>query len=128
MALAFIWLVIRTVDTYHKKYQISREIEKLKAEVGNLEQSNQEISALIEYFGSQSFLEKETKEKLNMKKEGEEVVIIEPPKEPVTGILSDASSAILQSENQEFAQEDNMAKSGVSSEPNFIKWWKFLFK
>ncbi len=128
MALAFIWLAIRTVDIYYKKYQISREIEKLKAEVGNLEQSNQEISALIEYFSSQSFLEKETKEKLNLKKEGEEVVIIEPPKEPVAGMFSDASSAILQSENQEFAQEDNMTESEVSSEPNFVKWWKFLFK
>ena len=39
---------------------------------------------MIDYLSSQSFLEKQAREKLNMKKEGEQVVIIEPSKDATT--------------------------------------------
>jgi cell division protein FtsL len=81
LLLGFLWLVLNAVDIYYKKYKINKQIEDLKAQITSAEKSNQQISDMIDYLGSQSFLEKQAKEKLNMKKPGEEVVIIEPHKE-----------------------------------------------
>jgi len=121
LLLCFIWLGLSVADVYYKKYKIAKEVNDLKDQIAKTEKSNQQISAMIDYLSSQSFLEKEAREKLNMKKPGEEVVIIEPSKE-----VSTSASSFLGGGNPE-----NQTSSPVSasiSESNFVKWWKYFFK
>lgn len=122
LLLGFIWLVLNAVDVYYKKYKINKQIEDLRAQIASAEKSNQQISEMINYLGSQSFLEKEAREKLNMKKPGEEVVIIEPQKEQAT-----STQEVLPGKN-ETEKNNNLTQEPPKSESNLAKWWKFFFK
>lgn len=122
LLLGFIWLVVNVVNIYYRKYKINKEIEDLKAQIASAQKSNQQISEMIDYLGSRDFLEKEAREKLNMKKPGEEVVIIEPPKQQAT-----SAKEVLSGKN-ETEKKDNLAQEQPESESNLAKWWKFFFK
>ena len=77
LLLAFIWLVLVSVKAFYKKRQLDKEIQNLKAEIAKTEQKGQELKQLLNYFGSQDYLEREAKDKLNLKKEGESVVMVQ---------------------------------------------------
>ena len=114
--LAFIWLGLVLTKTFYKKYQLNQEIESLKVEISKMDRKEQELSKLIDYLGSQDYLEKEAREKLNLKKEGESVLMvseIELAKE-----LSDSSN-----QGPTVSSEEKLA-----SDNNLVKWWKFFFK
>lgn len=95
-------------ETY-RKYQVQKEINALQTEIENLEKSNQELAALLEYVKTESFKEKEAREKLNLQKSGEKVVII-PSQE-----LNQQQSADI----EKAAENINIS--------NPIKWWQYLF-
>jgi cell division protein FtsL len=122
LLLGFIWLVVNVVSVYYRKYKINKEVEDLKAQIASAEKSNQQISEMIDYLGSQSFLEKEAREKLNMKKPGEEVVIIEPQRQQATSVPE-----VLPGKN-EIEKNENLAQEPPKSESNLAKWWEFFFK
>ena len=122
LLLGFIWLVVNVVNVYYRKYKINKEIEDLKAQIASTQKSNQQISEMIDYLGSKDYLEKEARGKLNMKKPGEEVVIIEPPKQQTTSVQE-----VLPGKN-ETGKNDNLAQEPPKSESNLAKWWKFFFK
>lgn len=61
---------------YNENRATNQNLESLKKEIEDLEKDNQEFSRLIEYFNSSSFVEKEAREKLGLKKNGEKVVAI----------------------------------------------------
>ncbi len=120
LLLGFIWLSVQLVNVFYRKYKLNKEIVDLKAQISNSEKSNQQISAMFDYLGSPEFLEKEAREKLNMKRQGEEVVIVEPEKEQATttGMSLDLN---LPSAEQIFA-------NGKKEDSNFMKWWKYFFR
>ncbi len=122
LLLGFIWLVLNAVDVYYKKYKINKQIEDLKAQITSAQNTNQQISEMIDYLGSQSFLEKEAREKLNMKKLGEEVVIIEPQRQQAT-----SAQEVLPG-NDKGDKEDNLVQETPKSESNLAKWWRFFFR
>jgi cell division protein FtsL len=126
LLLGFIWLIMGVVNVYYKKYQINKQVEKLKSEIAKTEQNNQQISAMIDYLGSQSFLEKEAREKLNMKKEGEEVVMVEPAKN-LAGAGAQAPGELLP-ENESQAKPQVSGGSNKEKESNFSKWRRYFFK
>jgi cell division protein FtsB len=114
LILAFIWLSLVLIKTIYKKYELNREINNLKAEIEKMDKSGQEMNQLLDYFSSQSFLEKEAKEKLNLRKEGESVVMV-------------SEEAV----NQELItlQATSSAKEGsFEKKNNFLKWWEYFFK
>ena len=80
-----------------------------------MEKKHQELDQLISYVGSQDFLEKEAKDKLNLKKEGENVAMINESAlgREVAGEAATTTSA----QNQD----------KPSSENKLIRWWKFFF-
>ncbi len=123
LIIATIWVVLICLKITSKRYQMAREINNINQEIERLKQNNQNLTALIESFNNQSFLEKEAKRRLNLRKEGEEVVIL--PKNEF-------------SDNQTTTPETNSASLAGSSnqnqvvdnkeEPNFQKWWRYFFK
>ena len=80
-----------------------------------MEKKHQELDQLISYVGSQDFLEKEAKDKLNLKKEGENVAMIN---ESALGQEAVGGSATTTPAQNPVAPKD---------ENKLIRWWKFFF-
>ncbi|HRY52377.1 MAG TPA: septum formation initiator family protein [Candidatus Portnoybacteria bacterium] len=117
LLLAFVWLSLVLAKAFYKKRQMDQEISSLKTEIEKMDKKGQELNQLLSYFNSQSYLEKEAKDKLNLKKEGESVVMVQ-------GVSSEELAA---SENV-----GNLSIEAAVSEQvednNLVKWWKFFFK
>ncbi len=62
---------------YRQKRVINREIKSLEAEVTQLEHKNSSLQQVLDYMQSDQFVEEEARTKLNYKKPGEQVVVIE---------------------------------------------------
>jgi len=106
LILALIGLVIAVSKESYRRYQIDKEAADLKKEIASLEEKNESLTDLLNYFNSEKFLEKEARLKLNLTKEGEKLVII-------------SSDKTAGPENQdESNQEEEIS--------NFEKWWRWL--
>lgn len=71
-------------ETY-RKYQITTEIQEQRAAIARLERSNRELDDLVHYLQTDSYRERVARERLGLKREGEEVVVVpESASEPVT--------------------------------------------
>lgn len=75
-----------TVKLYMQKSEVDSEIDKLSRKADELNRSNQELSELVKYFNTPEYKEREAREKLNLKKPGEEVVVL--PKESESKVLN----------------------------------------
>lgn len=75
----------------YKNYQFNLEEAQLRDEVLTLEVEIQDLKNQIVYYQSDSYKEKMIRAKLNLKKDGEEVIVItpEPDAEIVTEELED---------------------------------------
>jgi cell division protein FtsL len=69
-------LVVSNFKIRERRKELISQIETLKKEIQNLEEKNQEMKAGISESQTQDYLEKEAREKLGLKKPGEEVVAI----------------------------------------------------
>ena len=120
MVIALVALLLNFVRESYHKYQLSEEISGLETEVKRLEGRKQQLAGLMEYFEQESYLEREARQRLNLKKPGEKVVILSQKAdadiENGQGIdnISDDNTDLGQStENQETA--------------NYWKWWEYFF-
>jgi len=115
LLLAVIWLSLVLVKTFYRRHQLDNEISSLKGEIDKLEKKHQELDQLISYVGSQDFLEKEAKDKLNLKKEEENVAMINESAlgREVAGEAATTTSA--------------QNPAGSNNENKLIQWWKFFF-
>lgn len=74
--LAIGFLIVSNFKMSQKRKELILRVEKLKQEIQILEERQKELNNKI--FPSESFLEKQAREKLNLKKPGEEVVVVLP--------------------------------------------------
>jgi len=116
LLLAFIWLGLSLSKIVYKRYQLNEEIENLKTEIEKMDKKEQELTKFISYLDSSTYLEREAREKLNLKKEGENVLMVSESE------LENESSSVV---SQQASIGNN--KSEII-ENNLIKWWKFFFK
>lgn len=122
LLLAVIWVGLVSVRAYYKKHQLDQEIISLKEEIDKLDKQGQDLTQLIKYFNNQDFLEKEAKDKLNLKKGDENVVMVPEGQLSWQAAIGQelssatASSMILGSSQPEQEIENNL-----------VKWWKYLF-
>jgi cell division protein FtsL len=106
-------------ETY-RNYQIQKEIQTLEEEISGLKKDNNNLTHLIKYFKTESYQEKEARQKLGLQKEGEKVVVITE---------ENLESEEFEMENQEnsieeFDQNAEIPKEEIS---NSRKWWNFIF-
>jgi len=127
LLLAFIWLSVNVANVFYKKYQLAKQVASLQAEIEKAQKDNQQISAMIDYLGTQSFLEKQAREKLNLKKEGENVVIIEPSREQ-GGAATSSEILLNQLPEAKYNESQMNASTTVAEDSNLVKWWKYFFK
>lgn len=122
ISLILIALVTSLGRESYRKYLLVKEINQLKADIEQMEGKSQQLANLMEYFKEESYLEKEARLKLNLKKPGEEVVI-----------LSERSNAdpevSLTSEQGAEEQKDIGANSIENNKEttNYWKWWEYFF-
>ena len=74
LAIGFsLWGIIRD---YPQKAEVSRQLEDLEAKIAAVEKERERKERLADYLNSESYLEKQARLRLNLKKEGEEVVFV----------------------------------------------------
>jgi len=75
----------------------------------------------MDYFKEDSYLEKEARIKLNLKKPGETVVVLS--KDIIDGVEIVRSGSLDEEENKEADLENNDSVEVT----NYWKWWEYFF-
>lgn len=101
-----ILILVASAREIIRRLQVEKEIEALQKEIELLENKNSELKGLIEYYQTESFAERQAREKLNLQKEGERAVIIS------------------ENTSEKFALEKEKQIQGKS---NLQKWWDYFF-
>lgn len=98
-----------------RNQQIEEKIVAMKEEAQKIKSNNESLREKIAYFETSQFQEGVAKEKLNLQKPGERVIIIKPS--PY---------------KEESFEENNKAKTEPLEEknnlPNYRKWWNQFFE
>ncbi len=103
-----------------RNFEIQKDIERLQAQAEELEVTNLQISQLNTAFQTESFIEREARLKLGMKKPGEQVVVIQQEEETETG-----DDTLREDENPlNILAEDAEELESVA---NPTKWWYYFF-
>jgi cell division protein FtsB len=104
-------ITTRAVQEAYRSRKIEKEIEGLKQEAQNIQSANETIQNQIDYYSTSQFVEKVSKDKMNMQKPDENVVVIN-------------QVAIGQPQVAGTQNEISQTKQDV---PNYLKWWIFFF-
>ena len=102
-------LIIISIFNHLKQQKVvDKENSKLEKKIVDLKQQNKEFEDLIKYFSESEYIEKEAREKLNLAKLGEKVVVF-----PKDSFASDVKN------NQ---QDENNKNEFLP-----LKWWNYFF-
>ena len=105
-------LVISIFQKLYYRYEIKGELDKLNTEIADLNKQKENLNQLVDYYKNESNLEKEARVRLNLKKEGEKVVIILPQATSTNDIREEITGVYKNMENL----------------PNYKQWWYYFFK
>ena len=67
------WLIFKG---FPEKIEIEKQLSDIRGQIDNLKKEEERQKGLLEYLNTESYLEKQARLRLNLKKEGEEVVFI----------------------------------------------------
>ena len=124
--LTILGLIIMAAITYpliiniNKQSKINSEIKELELEISDLENKNLDLKELISYLGSNQFTEEQARLNFNLKKEGEEVVVIDNKDAVGAGNLPGQPKSVYN-----INKEANTKKKKFA---NPQRWWKYFFK
>lgn len=113
ISIILIALVVNVGKESYRKYQLKKEIDSLNASIEQLQGKNHQLSNLMEYFKQESYLEKEARLKLNLKKPGEQVVILSSDLDNDPSVSEDVLDQPESLDPEETA--------------NHWKWWEYFF-
>jgi cell division protein FtsB len=92
----------------YREYMIKKDIDTLKTQIESMKKDNYELSQLIQYYQTDQYKESEARARLNLKGDGEKVVMIDNKKNNVEDVQKTAD------------QQKNDAL-------NYQKWWSYFF-
>ncbi len=98
----FLFSSVSLVNEIGRRKKIQNEIMRQQGEIERLNRENKDLSTLIGYLRSGEFVESEARNKLNLSKPGESLIVVDPN---------------LAEQNNE-GQITNLA----------TKWWGYFFK
>ncbi|MEI7891131.1 MAG: septum formation initiator family protein [bacterium] len=103
---------ISAVREAYRSKTIEKEVQALQQEADRIAKENDLLGQRIAYFETSDFQEKIAKEKLNLQKTDESVVVVKP--------------GAQKEQQQEVAIEEDVQPQAAV--PNYQKWWNFFFK
>ena len=107
LSLTFlIVLLFPLAKTYTQKKLMEKEISDIQEEIAVYQKTNQELKEMISYLESDQSLEEQARLNLNLKKPGEQVIVIDDSKNSVDTGISTTTGEIVS---------------------NFTKWWRYFF-
>jgi len=101
-----------------QKRSIEAEVGRLEQEIGKLEQSQDDLGNLLKYVQTDNFIEQEARNKLNLVKEGENLVVIPEV---------DADSGEIANSDSPRVLGDSQPEAGQPLAGNIKLWWKYFF-
>ncbi len=104
----FLALLVGIFQQFYYRYQVKKELDGFKAEMVNYNRQKEDLNKLIDYYKNEANLENEARIRLNLKKEGEKVVIILP-------------TATSTESNRTPSQ------TNIENMPNYKQWWYYFF-
>ena len=105
IGLIFLLLIIFPLArSYSQKRLVEKEIEGVQKQIAAFESQNQNLKDMVSYLQSDQSLEEQARLNLNLKKPGEQVVVIEAPK-----------------------GNAGTAPAMTTATGNFSKWWRYFF-
>lgn len=112
-----VFLGVKIFDIFKIKYDRELEKQALLKQVERIKQDTVSLEKIKEYISTSAYQEREAKQKLELKKPGEKVVIITPGS--ITANLSnDELVSILR---------DPQAEKRIPAQTNPERWWAFFF-
>jgi cell division protein FtsB len=108
-----VWIGIKLGKEAYRKRQIQKEIEGLQTQIQQLGQENSNMEGMIGYLSSTDFQEKEAREKLNLQKNDEKMIVLR------RDVVQPESQSPDSDKDQQAPKEDNS--------PNWQKWWNHFF-
>lgn len=115
-----VYFAVNVGQEMYKRRGIESQIKKLESEIGQLEKNKSDLNDLLSYVQTDAFVEQEAREKLNLAKVGESLVLVPNADNP---------DAILNSPEPS-AQPVAAARSreAPSQKSNLVKWWQYFFE
>lgn len=102
----------RAFQEAYRNRKIEKEVDKLKQEAQKIQSENDTIQKKIDYYSTPQFVERVSKDKMNLQKPDENVVVVS------RGV---ASQAQTETQSEEIVQNNQYIS-------NYMKWWNFFFK
>lgn len=75
------FLVLSNWKMYKKRADLNQRVEDYKKQIADLQKENDKMQLDLSQEGNSEYAEREIRERLDMKKPGENVVVVVPPKE-----------------------------------------------
>ncbi len=107
----FLALLVGIFQQFYHRHQVKKDLDKLDTEIANFNKQKEDLNNLLDYYKNESNLENEARVRLNLKKEGEEVVIILP-----TATSTEKSGGI-----------NSQGSENIENLPNYKQWWYYFF-
>jgi cell division protein FtsB len=76
LSVVLVLVMIMAAKILVQKRVIDNEVAKLQKQMDKAKQDNEQLSSLIQYLNTPEYKEKEAREKFNLAKEGEHVVVL----------------------------------------------------
>lgn len=109
LSAALLIVVVSAARLTYRNYQMTQDIDRVAHEIAKLTEEKKELEQSLASLGDFANIEKEAREKLNLKREGEKVVILLPSGE------------------EEIKTEETTGTVPQREPSNPEKWWKYLF-
>lgn len=97
-----------------KKNALEKEVLSLQEELSQLDKDKSELSELLNYVQTDAFAELEAREKLNLAKAGENLIVIPS---------ADGGTQAVAGQKEENAASGNSA----GKKNNLVRWWQYFF-
>ena len=118
LGLVALFFILRSfLIEWEKRKAIDREVMALQEEIEKIKKENSNMQDSLRYLETDTFQERELKDKLNLIKEGEQMVYVK--EEEIAEKKDNSESSISQSADQQ--TEVSVKK------PNYYYWWEFIF-
>lgn len=111
--IIIVFFLISAVKDYYSQEDLRDDISTLESQISNLQDEQYNLSATLSQVQGEDFVENEARTKLNLRKPGENIIIVSNDKDI-----------------QEFYK--NTVDTGIKNllseqESNFSLWWKYFF-